>query len=599
VSDLAVWHRAAVNGDDWDQFTIQQMSLLAEAVADVAGFEIAAIGIVQPAGELRVAIVAGSDEARASLLGSAMPEDALAAEFARAEDWGMFKHTRIDDGVDLPEGMWVPDLPPAVEPDDWDPMDLLMAPLLDRDGVMRATLSVDIPRTGKLPNERQLRLLNRYAEQATQLMQVALDRQLYAEQLRLAAAAREAIRTVSADSSIPQLLAEVGPTLVDVFGLSGLWVWVFGKGSTVNEEVHTFADATAPLDQDLLRQARMATEQMWESSTGAVVSHAGVMGVALDTTALSRGYEIALEYLDSHYYESIALMPLGVGREALGLLAMVRITTETWTHAQIEGGVEVGRDLSRVLLNAQAFKREQESVRQLTELDRYKNRLIATVSHELKNPLSAILGNLEMLEGTANDAFSERALTSLERATQRMSRLVDDLLLFARAGDAEVALDARPVDLLPIVREVSDLIADAAQQRDLHIAVRQPAQPAIALGDPAELDRVLVNLISNAVKYSPSGGRITVSLARFEDEIELRVADQGIGISEEDQERLFTEFFRSSNPEATLRPGTGLGLAIVDRIVRRHGGSIDVESELGRGSTFRVRLPAAAADPAE
>ena len=122
--------------------------------------------------------------------------------------------------------------------------------------------------------------------------------------------------------------------------------------------------------------------------------------------------------------------------------------------------------------------------------------------------------------------------------------------------------------------------------------VDAPDEPVRALGDPDELDRACANLLSNAVKYTPEGQAITISLARLAGEIVLTCADEGIGISVEDQAQLFSEFFRSTNPVALAQPGTGLGLAIVRRIVARHEGRIEVESELGAGSTFRMFLPA-------
>jgi signal transduction histidine kinase len=113
------------------------------------------------------------------------------------------------------------------------------------------------------------------------------------------------------------------------------------------------------------------------------------------------------------------------------------------------------------------------------------------------------------------------------------------------------------------------------------------------LGVAHDLDQVVTNLVSNAVKYSTDGGTVTVRHERVGDQVVLTCADDGLGISEADRARLFAEFFRSSNPAAVAQPGTGLGLAIVHRIVVRHGGRIEVESELGRGGTFRVCLPGA------
>ena len=123
------------------------------------------------------------------------------------------------------------------------------------------------------------------------------------------------------------------------------------------------------------------------------------------------------------------------------------------------------------------------------------------------------------------------------------------------------------------------------------LVVDAPHEPVCALGERPELERVLVNLISNAVKYSPEDAVVSVQLSRVGDRVRFTVTDQGLGISRNDQLRLFDEFFRSSNPDATRRPGTGLGLAIVKRIIDRHAGEISVESKLGEGSTFQVTLP--------
>ena len=150
-----------------------------------------------------------------------------------------------------------------------------------------------------------------------------------------------------------------------------------------------------------------------------------------------------------------------------------------------------------------------------------------------------------------------------------------------------------PVDLHAVLEDVLDVNAVSARNKELTIRVVAPEGPVLALGDHDELDRICANLISNAVKYTPPGRSITVTLDRMGDRVMFACADEGIGISAEDQDQLFSEFFRSANPEAYSQPGTGLGLAIVQRIVHRHDGRITVDSELGKGSTFTVDLPAA------
>jgi signal transduction histidine kinase len=172
--------------------------------------------------------------------------------------------------------------------------------------------------------------------------------------------------------------------------------------------------------------------------------------------------------------------------------------------------------------------------------------------------------------------------------------VIEDLLLLSKVGDPNTPIIPVPVDLGVVVKEVLDLSSMAARRKSLAIRVETPDEPVVATGDPEELDRVCANLVSNAVKYTPDGRSITVTLTREDDEVVLRCSDEGIGISTADQDQLFSEFFRSTNPEAVAEPGTGLGLTIVQRIVERHGGRIEVSSELGHGSTFTVRLPAAA-----
>jgi signal transduction histidine kinase len=143
---------------------------------------------------------------------------------------------------------------------------------------------------------------------------------------------------------------------------------------------------------------------------------------------------------------------------------------------------------------------------------------------------------------------------------------------------------------------VLESVAAEAAAGEVSTTVVTPPEPLVVVGDPGELEDLLANLVSNAIKYSDPGGSVQVTTARVVEDgtayVELRVSDRGIGIAEEELGRLFEEFFRSENVAARSRPGTGLGLTVVDRVVRRHHGRIEVESELGEGTTFRVLIPA-------
>ncbi|WP_323794416.1 HAMP domain-containing sensor histidine kinase, partial [Nocardioides sp.] len=207
-------------------------------------------------------------------------------------------------------------------------------------------------------------------------------------------------------------------------------------------------------------------------------------------------------------------------------------------------------------------------------------------------PLTVISGNLEMLQDVVLDPETDRFREAINRGTTRMQRVVDDLLLLARISHPQQPVERSPLDLRPAIREVSAFVESTAIAKGLALHVEISDDDLTILGHAAEIERLLSNLVSNAVKYTRTGGTVRVSARRVEHRVVLQVADDGLGISRADQARLFTSFFRTTNPDALRESGTGLGLAIVSHIVQRHGGTVEVASRLGEGSTFTVRLPA-------
>jgi signal transduction histidine kinase len=170
---------------------------------------------------------------------------------------------------------------------------------------------------------------------------------------------------------------------------------------------------------------------------------------------------------------------------------------------------------------------------------------------------------------------------------------VDDVLLLARVSDPHHPLEPVPVDLRQMARDVVTLVESSARAESLTVRLALAEEELVVPGDPTELDRLLTNLVSNAVKYTEAGGTVLVSAIRRGSEVVLEVADNGFGISEQDQIGLFRPFYRTTNPDALNQPGTGLGLSIVATIVERHHGRVEVSSRLGEGTTFTVTLPAA------
>lgn len=562
---------------------------MAESVVDVTGFDAAAIRLARDDGQLQVAAVAGSDEARRQLLGVSMPTSLLLAELDKADDWGRFKflpHDRLGPG----EGDWgfVSALEPVDADDAWQPTDVLVAVLHDSEGVLRGTLSLDAPTNGRRPRPDQRRLLEQYAAKAERAVLGALERETLADQVRLANTARRVVRQASGQRSLAHLLRISQQALVDGFRARGMWIQIFDDGDTGT--IYSADGQDVELGERVRTLAHAVAHELWDAQLTLVLGP----DHRPELLSVDQHREV-VELLGELSVDSILFVPLGAGHECLGNLVLTRASgAPEWTESEAGAALDVGRDLGGAILNVQAFDREHRLVAELQALDAYKSQLIATVSHELKNPLTAVLGHLEILESV--DGLPppvRRTVAAMERGATRLGRIIDDLLLLAKVGDPHAPLITHPVDLRAIVDDVVALNAVEAERRGISIAVSASPDAVTATGDTGELDRVVSNLVGNALKYTPTGGSVTVTLRSARHRVELAVTDTGIGISEADQQQLFTEFFRSSNPTALAQPGTGLGLAIVHRIVVRHGGTIEVDSDLGVGSTFRVVLPAA------
>jgi signal transduction histidine kinase len=230
---------------------------------------------------------------------------------------------------------------------------------------------------------------------------------------------------------------------------------------------------------------------------------------------------------------------------------------------------------------------------ELRELDALKDELLALVSHELRTPLTAIRGYLELvLEDTSEPLSDEQReyLDVVDRNSIRLLRLVNDLLLLASVHAGKLEVETSPVDIESIARESLAAALPAAEQGLVSLSLRTEGS-VIASLDSVRVAQVIDNLLSNAVKFTPPGGTIELSVYPDGEAAVIEVADTGMGISASDQEQLFTRFFRGRSVAASAIEGTGLGLAISKALVESHGGTIDVRSIEGQGTTFRVKLP--------
>jgi signal transduction histidine kinase/HAMP domain-containing protein len=243
---------------------------------------------------------------------------------------------------------------------------------------------------------------------------------------------------------------------------------------------------------------------------------------------------------------------------------------------RVVGGVDVIRDVSRE-----------------REIDEVKSALISTVSHELRTPLTLIHGFAELL--VLRDMPVERQRSAAEEileASKRLARLIDDLLSVSRMESGRLVLDPRPLDLAAVVERMLSPFRAMATTHTLR--AKLPGALPVVWGDPDKVEQILTNLVGNAIKYSPEGGEVLVTVEHDEDAVQVSVRDQGIGMSPRDMGQLFEKFYRVDRDEVRRAGGTGLGLYITKRLVEMHGGHIWAESWPGVGSVFCFTLPTSA-----
>jgi signal transduction histidine kinase len=234
--------------------------------------------------------------------------------------------------------------------------------------------------------------------------------------------------------------------------------------------------------------------------------------------------------------------------------------------------------------------------RRLQAVESAKSQYMRKVSHELRGPLGTIQTALKVVLQRVGATLAPELRDLLERAERRAGELAEvthDLLALSRAREGRLAVERTEVDLAAVVREQVVDAAGDAERAGVTLVAEVCSDATLMLGDARDLSQLSRNLLSNAIRYTPAGGQVTVRLERRGDLIRLQVEDTGIGISGADLPRVFEEFYRAANARDRVPAGTGLGLAIVRSVAEQHGGTVEVTSEPGRGTCFTVDLPAA------
>jgi signal transduction histidine kinase len=340
--------------------------------------------------------------------------------------------------------------------------------------------------------------------------------------------------------------------------------------STRNHDIALIADGTN--DPRLFRPAN------WPPDVGAtlivpLLARDGVIG---SLTIAKRSGRPMFDAADIPFVETFA---------AHATLAI----TYARTHEVIEGArrLQVAAAQSEAQLQLQ-----REIVERLEDLGREKTEFVSRVSHELRSPLASIIGFVELLiDGDPGETTEEQnlMLAIVERNSRRLLNLIEDLLLISRVESGGFELELGRVDLAEVIANVLEISRLALAKADVELAV-DLGPDAWLIADQAQLERALLNLVSNAMKFNRPHGKVSIESRTDGADIAISVCDTGTGIPAEEQERLFTRFFRAARARTEEIPGSGLGLSIVKEIVDRHDGTVRVRSTPS-GSTFTLRLP--------
>lgn len=290
------------------------------------------------------------------------------------------------------------------------------------------------------------------------------------------------------------------------------------------------------------------------------------------------------------------LLPIGEGATPFGVLWVdADRGRRKWSSAEIALLQHLIGNLAHGVIQGQLIVGQQQVVDRLQELDAAKDGFVATVHHELRTPLSSILGYVELLQdgdGGELPAPAQKMLKIVERNGQRLSTLVENVLALS-VLDAGAPLTNASIDVVHLLDTVADDLLPSAVSKGVSVQVLAPDAPQTVRGMWELLARAFVNVLSNAVKFTPDGGLVTVRFRSDDRTVRVMIEDSGMGIPADELPHLLTRFYRASNSVSAEIPGTGLGLSIAAQAIKQHGGVLSIQSELGVGTTVSIELPRA------
>ncbi len=318
------------------------------------------------------------------------------------------------------------------------------------------------------------------------------------------------------------------------------------------------------------------------------------------------------EWLDLFGVSAFVIVPLVIKETVQGYIFVGNTSTYNYiSEGDIDSLFILSNQLAIALDNAQlyaALKKSHDELevrvdertkelaqanKELVKLNKMKSDFVSAVSHELRTPLTSIKGYAAILSagrlGAVTPVQAEK-LTKISIHSDELVKLVNDLLDIARIESGKIGMSIKHASLTEIVKSIADLFFPQTEENHIHLNTEIPDDPMMVWMDPSQISRVFINLIGNAMKFTPRDGTIIIRIKPDVNYINVEIADSGIGISQDDIPRLFDEFYRVENAINAEKKGTGLGLPLVKKIVEAHKGTIWITSEVGKGTTFHFSL---------
>jgi PAS domain S-box-containing protein len=351
------------------------------------------------------------------------------------------------------------------------------------------------------------------------------------------------------------------------------------------ESVKDFSIFTTDLDGIITSWNKGAENVFGYCESEAIGQTAAILFTPEDRADRAPARELTLAARDGQ----AAAERLHLKKDGGRFFASGMVTPITEDDGSLIGFTKVARDIT---LQKELERSLRHRARELAEGDRRKNEFLAMLAHELRNPLAAIHNGVNLVRMPGAERHLPDVLAVIARQATHLTRLIDDLLDVSRITQGKVELKLETTELAAVIRRAIETVRPLIERRNHELILQLTARPIPVQADPTRLEQIIGNLLINAAKYSPNGGQITVSAAREGGEAMIRVSDTGLGISPEMLPKIFDLFAQVDPTLARSEGGLGIGLTLVKQLVEMHGGGVTAESEVGKGSTSTIRLPA-------